>query len=491
MAGFREIALVEEPVASLIGLRNNKSRSSARGLHLVVDFGAGTCDVALMEKSEGNHHFVIDSDSDNNLGGRKIDEELLKWVISRSPYELDDERPIILGEGVKPDTRIYYHALWQVEKWKISQNEYFKGRIAKPERLNLSLAGLQKLSKNITSISREDFEQIVESHIADRLNSLFVHVLNNQKERLQNVKSIVLTGGSSRLIGFRSLVTEFVAEISGLDMDSVEDLIVEAQDPRWTVVRGTAIVDYGLTVGNRIVTSPLPHNIELEVKNGETNEELKLLQGTLRIRGRSASVDRRLPFQKCFRMRVIEDAHCVCINIYLDTRSEDSLVDRLTMTPIHGHKIIPKGTLIEVHYRITEGGTFHVERFLVGSKIESRIKHDVFHHTDEDGKPSCEVIESRRKFSLVPEMEKIPQNKEEVKSFFESLPFYTQDFLESINWKKRLRDFAWGFVLVFLFFGNVFVALGFGLIISATMPEHIDLVEIVLERLKEILGRLQ
>ncbi len=78
LAGFKAIELVSEPVAVAIayGLgTNNKD-----GYWLIFDFGGGTFDAALVKAEEGILA-VKDTDGDNWLGGKNLDEAIVDQII--------------------------------------------------------------------------------------------------------------------------------------------------------------------------------------------------------------------------------------------------------------------------------------------------------------------------------------------------------------------------------------------------------------------------
>jgi len=73
LAGFTQVELIQEPVAS--ALAAGWSAAESRGHWLVYDLGGGTFDVSLLETQDGLLR-VVGHDGDNFLGGRDFD-----WVI--------------------------------------------------------------------------------------------------------------------------------------------------------------------------------------------------------------------------------------------------------------------------------------------------------------------------------------------------------------------------------------------------------------------------
>lgn len=78
LAGFQHVELLQEPVAAATAY--GLGSESNDGFWLVFDFGGGTFDVALLKSEEGILS-VIDSDGDNWLGGKNLDEAIIDEII--------------------------------------------------------------------------------------------------------------------------------------------------------------------------------------------------------------------------------------------------------------------------------------------------------------------------------------------------------------------------------------------------------------------------
>jgi molecular chaperone DnaK len=78
LAGFKQVQLLQEPVAAAIayGLTADKKD----GYWLVFDFGGGAFDAALVKSEEGILS-VKDTDGDNWLGGKNLDEAIIDHII--------------------------------------------------------------------------------------------------------------------------------------------------------------------------------------------------------------------------------------------------------------------------------------------------------------------------------------------------------------------------------------------------------------------------
>ena len=106
MAGFKQVRLLQEPIAAVTayGLGSGKKD----GYWLVFDFGGGTFDAALIKAEEGVMQ-VKDTDGDNFLGGKNLDEAIIDQIILpylQETYSIDSilndpEKREILRKGVK------------------------------------------------------------------------------------------------------------------------------------------------------------------------------------------------------------------------------------------------------------------------------------------------------------------------------------------------------------------------------------------------------
>lgn len=85
-AGFANVRLKDEPVGALLYHLSIQdiTPSETLGGVLIVDFGGGTCDFALMQELE-----VIDSWGDSMLGGRLFDDLFFQWLLEDNPQALE------------------------------------------------------------------------------------------------------------------------------------------------------------------------------------------------------------------------------------------------------------------------------------------------------------------------------------------------------------------------------------------------------------------
>ncbi len=107
LAGFKRIELLQEPVAAAIAYGLNAKNKN--GYWLVFDFGGGTFDAALIKAEEGILT-VKDTDGDNWLGGKNLDEAIVDHIFIpylQENYKIDfilesQEKRQILRSALKP-----------------------------------------------------------------------------------------------------------------------------------------------------------------------------------------------------------------------------------------------------------------------------------------------------------------------------------------------------------------------------------------------------
>ncbi len=107
LAGFKQVHLLQEPVAAATAYGLNSKIKD--GYFLVFDFGGGTFDVALLKAEEGILS-IRDTEGDNWLGGKNIDESIVDHIIIpylQENYALDsiledNDKREILRNALKP-----------------------------------------------------------------------------------------------------------------------------------------------------------------------------------------------------------------------------------------------------------------------------------------------------------------------------------------------------------------------------------------------------
>ena len=176
VAGAREVAIIEEPIAAAIGAGIDIAKPCG---NLIVDIGGGTTDVAVI--SLGG---AVVSDS-IKIAGDDFDEAIVRYM--RKKYNL------LIGERMAEDIKINIGSAF-----KRPEPVYYdvKGR-------NL-VTGLPRVLK----ISSEDTEEALRettSKIVDCIHSVLERTPPELAADIAD-RGIVLTGGGSLLNGLEDLI---------------------------------------------------------------------------------------------------------------------------------------------------------------------------------------------------------------------------------------------------------------------------------------------
>jgi molecular chaperone DnaK (HSP70) len=198
-AGLPVFSLIEEPVAAALscGLFDNKDIQDGEKV-LVFDFGGGTLDVTIFEKNRESDGTVcievITTDGHKKLGGKDIDQRtidkltsLLKIDLTSKPMDrrMDNFRNQIRQEAEevkKALTMEEEYELFFEDSWGEAHNEY---------------------------ISKDLFNEWIEPDILVKVQEVLEDTLDDVELDKEDIKHIVLVGGSSQIIAVQELITEF------------------------------------------------------------------------------------------------------------------------------------------------------------------------------------------------------------------------------------------------------------------------------------------
>ncbi|MDO5539817.1 MAG: rod shape-determining protein [Eubacteriales bacterium] len=177
-AGAREVTLVPAPIASAIGAGIDISKPCGK---MIVDIGAGTCDVAVLSMDG----IVVDSSI--KVAGDSFDEAIVKYA--RNAHNL------IIGERMAEDIKIHIGTAVERMQQKLME---VKGRdltTGLPKTVRIS-------SSDICEALKEPTAQIVEA-VHSVLEKTPPELAADIVER-----GIVLTGGGAMLDGMEDLIEQ-------------------------------------------------------------------------------------------------------------------------------------------------------------------------------------------------------------------------------------------------------------------------------------------
>ncbi len=176
LAGLNVVGIVNEPTAAALYYA---TQYSVGGRIMVFDLGGGTFDVTLMDVN-GQQIDILCSRGDHQLGGIDFDKSLLS--IMEKKYKEETSGVLITDDENKAKLMV--------------EAETLKKTLSKRKTATATLYGDSGQCK--FKVSREDFEESI-SPLMARISMLVEDVLDEAETEPEDVSSVLLVGGSTRL----------------------------------------------------------------------------------------------------------------------------------------------------------------------------------------------------------------------------------------------------------------------------------------------------
>ncbi len=197
LAGLHVLRLINEPTAAAIayGLDND-----SEGTYAVYDLGGGTFDISILRLTQGVFE-VVATGGDSALGGDDYDRALVEWVLSKA--------------GLSADT------LTPTDKAALQRAARLaKEALSKSSTVPFSVQ-LAKAAVNF-ELKAEHFETAT-AHLSQRTLTVARKALRDAKLTKDDVKGVVLVGGSTRMPQVRKAVASFFGKepLTNLNPDEV------------------------------------------------------------------------------------------------------------------------------------------------------------------------------------------------------------------------------------------------------------------------------
>ena len=330
-AGFERIRIVNEPTAAALSI-------GMSGRFLIMDFGAGTLDLSMVEGDRGVFQ-VIESQGRKDIGGFDLDKLLAEWMCRSAgiPFaRIQDPRASVMmreAESVKIALSSANGVTWRVP------------------------AGLAP-DERALDIGRADFERLIAPILEEVARMVESMWRKHAPERL------LMVGGSSRIPHLREMLARRVQEPERL-----------RSCPEDAVVTGSAL--YAHQGKERLLIDVLSRS--LGVMNADGGVVPILVRGT----PLPAEASRTFTAYGNGNLEVTivqGEGRVKSLNRVLQTLSVDRVSD---------------GEVVEVVFKVDGGGLLHVE-VKRSRRSERTSRQTIALETDESGVTSCDLLSELR-----------------------------------------------------------------------------------------------
>lgn len=211
-AGINKVALIQEPVAAIMSIAKLKKIS---GLFVVYDFGGGTFDVSIAERTGSNVN-LLTNDGISFCGGRDFDKLLFENIVIPWLYENFD-----LPEDFRTNekyTSLLRMAIWATEKAKIelSAKEVATIRLDENE-VNVIDENGTEIYLDI-NISRDQYNELIFPKIDETIEKTR-DVIKNASLKPDDISYIVFVGGPTNYKPLRDRVSSELAIETSFDVN--------------------------------------------------------------------------------------------------------------------------------------------------------------------------------------------------------------------------------------------------------------------------------
>lgn len=253
LAGFEHCELLQEPIAA--SMAYGLSSEEKDGLWLVFDFGGGTFDAALVKSEEGIMK-VFDTEGDNYLGGKNLDEAVVDKVIIPYLQEhyviddilADDNKKKVLRDAMKTYAEDLKNSLSFKASEDVISNLGDLGEDDEGEEIELDF-----------SLTQEELEVVI-APIFQRAVDICKKLLERNNLDGDQLTKVILVGGPTHSPVIRRMLKE-----------QITPKVDTSIDPMTVVATGAAL--YASTIDNKAEVKTEVGTVKLNVQYEATSVE--------------------------------------------------------------------------------------------------------------------------------------------------------------------------------------------------------------------------
>ncbi|MDR4507736.1 MAG: Hsp70 family protein [Candidatus Brocadiaceae bacterium] len=354
IAGFRVLAVMDEPVAAALSYGLDKAGKDQKVF--VFDLGGGTFDVVILETKEGMIREIV-VNGDHMLGGKDWDDEIIRFVAGefREKHKTD---PL-------DDVSVYQDLQLRAIRAKEELSKRDKTKIMCVHAGNTLMVELTK----------EKFEELTKS-LVDRCKILCEIVLSEAKMTWKDIDTVLLVGGSTRMPMIRKMVTDISGKIPNEELNPDECVALGAAWHGATLGAQSGIItgDVAKRLTGIQVQKVSSHNLGIIAMNSNGAERNYLM------------IPRFAPLPSeemdLFKTAVDNQQSALIRVTEGGIMGEDGTCDPMDCNMIASGAIenippAPKDSLIEVNYRYNDNGILEVQGKHVssGRGVKITVEH--------------------------------------------------------------------------------------------------------------------
>lgn len=211
-AGINKVALIQEPVAAIMSIARVQK---INGLFVVYDFGGGTFDVSIAERT-GNNVNLLTNDGIAFCGGRDFDKLLFDNVVIDWLY-----KNFNLPKDMRTNSKyasLLRMAIWATEKAKIELSAKDSATIRLDENeINCTDEDDKEIYLDI-DISRDVYNNLIFPKVDETIEKTR-EIIRNSSLKPEDINYIVFVGGPSNYKPLRDRVSEQLGIPTSFDVN--------------------------------------------------------------------------------------------------------------------------------------------------------------------------------------------------------------------------------------------------------------------------------